>query len=254
MKTNTNTFWMKIWHRLRKNPAAMFGLFLIALICLAAISAPMITRHDPYEQLIWSEGSSAKLAPPCAKHWFGTDIYGRDIYTRVVYGARISLKIGLAATGISTVLGVILGCLAGYYGGFIDDIITWLINVFFAFPFLLFVLALVAYLPPSLTLMYIAIGMVGWAPFARVARGQVIQVRSMDFVESAEAIGAGSLRIMTRHILPNIVSPIIVQASLQVGSVIMLESSLSFLGFYCFRSPAVSTSIRFLHKKKVYLH
>lgn len=209
----------------------MFGLFLIAIVCLAAVSAPLITRYDPYEQLIWSEGSAAKLAPPCAKHWFGTDVYGRDIYSRVVYGARISLKIGFVATGVSAVIGIILGCLAGYYGGLIDDIISWLINVFFAFPFLLFVLALVAYLPPSFLLMYFAIGMVGWAPFARVARGQVIQVKNMPYVESAVAIGASDFRIMARHILPNIISPIIVQASLQIGSVIMLESSLSFLGF-----------------------
>jgi len=221
----------EVWQRLRRNPAAMFGLFLIVVICLAAICAPLITRYDPYEQLIWSEGSSAKLLPPCAKHWFGTDIYGRDIYTRVVYGARISLKIAFIATGISAFIGVVLGCLAGYYGGLIDDIITWLINVFFAFPFLLFVLALVAYLPPSFMLMYIAIGMVGWVPFARLSRGQVIQVKSMPYIESAVAIGVSDFRIIQRHILPNIISSIIVQAGLQLGSVIMLESSLSFLGF-----------------------
>jgi len=221
----------EIWYRFRKNPAAMLGLFLISIICLAALFAPMITRYDPYEQLIWTEGVSAKLVPPCREHWFGTDVYGRDIYSRVVYGARISIKIGFVATMMAALIGVVLGCLAGYYGGLVDDIINWLINTFFAFPFMLFVLALVAYLPPSLTLMYLAIGMVSWAPFARVARGQVFQLKSMAFVESAEAIGAGDFRIITRHILPNILSPIIVQSGLEMGGNILLESSLSFLGF-----------------------
>jgi ABC-type dipeptide/oligopeptide/nickel transport system permease subunit len=230
-KPEGRSLWMDGWLRLRKNKLAMFGLALVILICIAAILAPIITRYDPYEQLIWSEGKSAQLSPPSARHWFGTDIYGRDIYTRVIYGARISLQIGFAATAMSVIIGVILGSLAGYYGGVIDDIISWLTNVIFAFPFLLFVLALVAYLPPSLPLMYSAIGIISWASFARVARGQVIQVKRMEYVEAATAIGGGDGRIIFKHILPNIMAPIIIQASLEVGSIIMLESSLSFLGF-----------------------
>jgi peptide/nickel transport system permease protein/oligopeptide transport system permease protein len=230
-KVEGRSLWMDGWLRLRKNKLAMLGLTLVIIICLAAIFAPYITQYDPYEQLIWKEGRSAQLAPPSAKHWFGTDVYGRDIYTRVVYGARISLQIGFAATGVAVVIGVILGSLAGYYGGFIDDIISWLTNVIFAFPFLLFVLALVAYLPPSMPLMYMSIGIISWASFARVARGQVIQVRGMEFVEAATAIGGSDWRIIFKHILPNILAPIIVQATLEVGSIIMLESSLSFLGF-----------------------
>ncbi|HHW01604.1 MAG TPA: ABC transporter permease [Thermoanaerobacterales bacterium] len=230
-KIEGRSLWMDAWLRLRKNKSAMFGMTLVIIICLAAIFAPYITRYDPYDQLIWKEGASAKLAPPSAAHWFGTDVYGRDIYTRVVYGARISLQIGFAATGISVIIGVILGSLAGYYGGFIDDIISWLTNVIFAFPFLLFVLALVAYLPPSLPLMYMSIGIISWASFARVARGQVIQVKGMEYVEAATAVGGGDGRIIFKHILPNILAPIIVQATLEVGSIIMLESSLSFLGF-----------------------
>jgi ABC-type dipeptide/oligopeptide/nickel transport system permease subunit len=230
-KPEGRSLWVDGWLRLRKNKLAMFGLALVILICIAAILAPIITRYDPYEQLIWSEGKSAQLSPPSARHWFGTDIYGRDIYTRVIYGARISLQIGFAATAMSVIIGVILGSLAGYYGGVIDDIISWLTNVIFAFPFLLFVLALVAYLPPSLPLMYSAIGIISWASFARVARGQVIQVKRMEYVEAATAIGGGDGRIIFKHILPNILAPIIIQASLEVGSIIMLESSLSFLGF-----------------------
>ncbi|MDI3480922.1 MAG: peptide/nickel transport system permease protein [Tepidanaerobacteraceae bacterium] len=225
------SLWMDAWLRLRKNKSATFGLTLVIIICLAAIFAPYITRYDPYKQLIWTEGIKAKLAPPSAEHWFGTDVYGRDIYTRVVYGARISLQIGFAATGMSVIIGVVLGSLAGYYGGFIDDFISWLTNVVFAFPFLLFVLALVAYLPPSLPLMYSAIGVVSWASFARVARGQVMQVKRNEYVEAATAVGGGDSRILFRHILPNILAPIIVQATLEMGSIILLESSLSFLGF-----------------------
>lgn len=230
-KMEGRSLWADGWSRLKRNKLAMFGMWLIIIICLAAIFAPYITRYDPYEQFIWTEGPSARLCPPCAKYWFGTDVYGRDIYTRVIYGARISLQIGFAATAISVVIGVALGSIAGYYGGFIDDFITWLTNVIFAFPFLLFVLALVAYLPPSLSLLYMAIGIVSWASFARVARSQVIQVKEMEFVEAATAMGGKDSRILLKHILPNILAPIIVQTTLEIGSIIMLESSLSFLGF-----------------------
>lgn len=230
-KFEGRSLWMDGWIRLKRNKLAMFGLALVIIICLAAIFAPYITRYDPNEQFVWSEGIEAKLAPPSSKYWFGTDVYGRDIFTRVIYGARISLQIGFAATAMSLIIGVILGCIAGYYGGFVDDFISWLTNVIFAFPFLLFVLALVAYLPPSLPLLYMSIGIISWASFARVARGQVIQVKEMEYVESATAVGGSDSRIIFKHILPNILAPIIVQATLEIGSIIMLESSLSFLGF-----------------------
>jgi len=230
-KIEGRSLWMDGWIRLKKNKIAMLGMWLVIILCLAAIFAPYITIYDPYEQFIWTEGISAKLAPPNSKYWFGTDVYGRDIYARVIYGARISLQIGFVATAISVVIGVILGCLSGYYGGFIDDFISWLTNVIFAFPFLLFVLALVAYLPPSLPLLYMSIGIISWAPFARIARGQVIQVKEMEYVEAAIAMGGSEPRIIFKHILPNILAPIIVQATLEIGSIIMLESSLSFLGF-----------------------
>ncbi|MGI5857998.1 MAG: ABC transporter permease [Tepidanaerobacteraceae bacterium] len=230
-KMEGRSLWMDGWIRLKRNKLAMFGMWLVIIICLSAIFAPYITRYDPNEQFIWTEGASVKLAPPSSKYWFGTDVYGRDIYTRVIYGARISLQIGFAATTMSVIIGVVLGSLAGYYGGFVDDAISWLTNVIFAFPFLLFVLALVAYLPPSLPLLYMSIGIISWASFARVARGQVIQVKEMEYVEAATAIGGNDSRIIFKHILPNILAPIIVQATLEIGSIIMLESSLSFLGF-----------------------
>ena len=219
------------WSRSLKNKPAMAGLFLVAVIALAAIFAPYITRYHPTEQLIWTEGSKVQLVPPCGRFWFGTDIYGRDVFSRVVYGARTSLLIGTASTVISLAIGVTLGALAGYYGGVVDDIVSWLANVFFAFPFILFVLALVAYLPPGLPLMYAAIGIVNWAGVARLVRGQVLSVREKEYVEAAEALGGSGARVILRHILPNIMAPVLVQATLGMGGIIMLESSLSFLGF-----------------------
>ena len=219
------------WSRLLRNKSAMAGLFLVTVITLAAVFAPYITRYQPTEQLIWTEGSKVQLVPPCSRFWFGTDIYGRDVFSRVVYGARASLLIGTASTVISLVIGISLGALAGYYGGVVDDIISWLANVFFAFPFILFVLALVAYLPPGLPLMYAAIGIVNWAGVARLVRGQVLSVREKEYVEAAETLGGSSARIILRHILPNIMAPVVVQATLGMGGIIMLESSLSFLGF-----------------------
>lgn len=223
--------WTDARSRFCKNKAAVTGLFFIIVIVLAAVFAPFITRYDPAEQLVWTEGEAVQLVPPCGRFWFGTDIYGRDIFSRVVYGARVSLQIGVVSTIISLVIGVSLGALAGYYGGIVDDIISWLINVMFAFPFLLFVLALVAYLPPGLPLMYAALGIVNWAGVARLVRGQVLLVRGKEYVEAAEVLGGSDARIIAKHILPNILAPVIVHATLGMGGIIMLESSLSFLGF-----------------------
>jgi len=225
------SLWADSWIRLKRHRLAMTGLFLVVFLVLVAIFAPFIAPYSPYEQLIWTQGAAAKLAPPSAEHWFGTDYYGRDVFSRVVYGARISLQIGIASTAISVVIGIILGALAGYFSGYVDDFISWLINVILAFPFLLFVLALVAYLPRGLTILYFAIGIVNWAPIARVVRGQVLSVRSQDYVEAARAVGGSDVRIIGRHVVPNVLAPVIVQATLGMGSIIMLEAGLSFLGF-----------------------
>jgi len=230
-KREGRSLWMDSWLRLKRNKLAMFGLFLVVFLVVVALFAPVIATHGPYEQLIWTEGKAAQLQPPSAQHWFGTDYYGRDIFSRIVYGARISLQIGIASTIISVSIGIVMGAIAGYYGGVVDDIISWLINVTFAFPFLLFVLALVAYLPPSLIIMYAAIGIVNWASIARVVRGQVLSVKEKEYVEAAIALGGKDFRIIFMHILPNVLAPVIVQATLGMGNIIMLESALSFLGF-----------------------
>ncbi|MGE5573519.1 MAG: ABC transporter permease [Bacteroidota bacterium] len=225
------SLWYYAWLRLKRNKSAMFGLALVLLIVLSAVFAPWVTRYDPIEQLIWTEGGSAQLAPPSAKHWFGTDLYGRDVFSRVVYGTRVSLRLALAATVISVGIGTALGALAGYYGGFIDDVVSWLISVIFAFPFLLFVIAIVAYLPPSDTLVYTAIGVVSWIGVARIVRGQVMAIKETEFVQAAVASGASDARIIFKHILPNVIAPVIVSATLGMGGIVMLEAGLTFLGF-----------------------
>lgn len=224
------SLWVEAWRRLRRNKLAMIGLGMIGLVIFCAVFAPLVAPYDPVEQRIWKEGAALRLARPYILHWFGTDTYGRDIFSRVIHGTRISLSIALAATTIAVLIGVTLGALAGYYAGFIDDAVSWLMNVIFAFPFLLFVIALVAYLPPSLPLMYGAIGIVFWVAMGRLVRGQVLACKGREFVEAAVALGARDGRIIFRHILPNVLSPMIVHATLNMGQIVILEAALSYLG------------------------
>ncbi|RCW48775.1 MULTISPECIES: ABC transporter permease [unclassified Halanaerobium] len=231
LKETSDTLLKDSWRKLKRNKLALVGMSIVILFIIVAILAPYLTPYDPVEQLIWTEGAAVKLAPPSADHLFGTDLYGRDILTRVIYGARISLQISIAAMSISVLIGIILGTLAGYYGGIIDDIISWIINVLYAFPFLLFVIAIVAFFPPSLILTFSAISLVYWMSIARVVRGQVLSIKEKEFVEAARALGVKDWKIMFKHILPNIIAPVIVQATLGMGSIIMIEASLTYLGF-----------------------
>ena len=220
------------WLRFRRNKLAMVGLIMVITVILAALFADIIAPYPPMKQLIWTEGAEAKLAAPSAKHMMGTDLYGRDILSRVLFGARISLQIGIFATVVTLLIGIPLGAIAGYRGGFADDIISWLVNVIFAFPFMLFVLAVVSvFKDPGIFLIYVAIGVVNWVQVCRVTRGQFISLRGREFVEAAHALGLPQHRIIFRHILPNAVAPIIVQATLGMGSIIMIEAGLAYLGF-----------------------
>mgnify|MGYP003588056804 CR=1 FL=1 len=232
IKQAGGSLWYEAWIRFRRNKLAMVGLFMVVTILAIAIFAPLVAPHDPLKQLIWTEGKAAKLAVPSANHLMGTDLYGRDILSRIIYGARISLQIGIFSTLVSLLLGVPLGAMAGYFGGKVDDFVSWIINVIFAFPFLLFVLAVVAvFKNPSMVVVYVAIGVVQWVSIARVIRAQFIYLREREFVEAAKALGLPTWRIVFVHILPNALAPVIVQATLGMGGIILLEAGLAFLGF-----------------------
>lgn len=220
------------WLRFRRNRLAMAGLAMTISIVLLAMFANFVAPYDPIKQLIWTEGASAKLAAPSLKHLFGTDLYGRDIFSRVLYGARISLQIGIFATLVTLMIGVPLGAIAGYMGGIADDVVSWLVNVIFAFPFMLFVLAVISvFQNPSLYLVFVAIGVVNWVGICRVTRGEFMSLRNREFVEAARALGLPTSRIIFRHILPNAFAPVIVQATMGMGGIITIEAGLAYLGF-----------------------
>jgi ABC-type dipeptide/oligopeptide/nickel transport system permease subunit len=211
--------------RLKTDRRAWLGGGVIGLLVLLAIAAPIFARHDPFGvELINS------LQPPNGQHWFGTDVQGRDVWARLVYGARVSLSVGILSQGIALTLGVILGLVAGYYGRWIDEVVMRLADVTLAFPTLLLLIALVAALQPSLTVVFITIGVVGWAGMARLVRGQVLVIRELEFVQAERALGANDIRILMLHVLPSVVAPVVIAATLGVAGAIMAESSLSFLG------------------------
>ena len=211
--------------RLGSDRRAWFGGGTIVVLALLALAAPIVAMHDPFGiDLINS------LQPPSLQHWFGTDIQGRDVWARLVYGARVSLSVGIISQGIALSLGEILGLVAGYYGKWVDELVMRLADVTLAFPTLLLLIALVAALQPSLTVVFATIGLVGWAGMARLVRGQVLVVRELEFVQAERALGARDIRILIRHILPSVVAPVVIAATLGVAGAIMAESSLSFLG------------------------
>ncbi|HEX3866967.1 MAG TPA: ABC transporter permease [Gemmatimonadaceae bacterium] len=204
---------------------AWMGGGTIVLLVVLAVAAPVVARHDPLAvDLINS------LQSPSASHWLGTDIEGRDVWARLLYGARVSLSVGLFSQGIALALGVALGLIAGYYRRWIDELVMRLADVTLAFPTLLLLIALVAALQPSLTVVFVTIGFVGWAGMARLVRGQVLVVRELEFVQAERALGARDVRILIRHILPSVIAPVVVAATLGVAGAIIAESSLSFLG------------------------
>lgn len=231
-RPQTGNLWQEAWIRFRRNRLAMAGLVMVVFLIVVAVFAPFFAPFDPYKQLIWSEGLKVRLAPPTGTHWMGTDLFGRDIMSRVIFGARISLQIGIFATVVSLCIGVPLGAAAGFFGGRVDDLISWLINVVFAFPFFLFVLAILAvFRNPGMLVVFTAIGLVNWVSIARVTRAQFISLREREYVEATRALGLPTRRVIFRHILPNALAPVIVQATLGMGSVIMVEAGLAFIGF-----------------------
>ncbi len=208
------------------NRLGYIGIAIAAIIVLMAVFAPLIATHDPLAQDL-----SLRFLPPSSEHWFGTDMLGRDMFSRVVYGARISLVVGLTVVIVSAVIGILIGAVAGFYGGWVDKFLSgYLFNVFLAFPGLLLAIALVAFLGAGLGKMILALCIIGWVGYARVMRGQVLKVREYDFVQAAKALGASNARILSTHIMPNSIQPLIVQASLGMAGAVLAEASLSFLG------------------------
>ncbi|NOR83977.1 MAG: ABC transporter permease subunit [Ardenticatenales bacterium] len=213
------------WARLRRSPGAMIGLVLIGLLLLMALTADLTARQGIDEQDL-----RKGLLSPGREFVLGTDEFGRDMLSRIIHGSRVSLQVGIIATAVSAAVGISLGAIAGYFGGRIDYLIQGIVDISWAFPTILMAIFLIAVLGPSLTNVMIAVGVVYWGGFARVVRGQVLSLREWEFVLAAQAIGAGDWRIMFRHILPNIISPVIVMATLMMGDAILIEATLSFLG------------------------
>lgn len=215
----------KTFGRLFRNKLAATGAVVLCVLILMAALAPVVQTHDPLDV-----DTKAMLAPPSASHWFGTDELGRDVYSRVVAGARISIVVGVVAVMIALVLGTTLGVLAGYYGGAVDTAISGFIDALWAFPTIILALAITTALGPGLVNVLIAIGIVFTPNFARMVRGMVLSVRETEYVQGARAIGLNDFEIIMRYVIPNIASVIIVQTSLNAAQAILAEASLSFMG------------------------
>ena len=217
--------WLAAWRRLRRRRTAMWGLGVVLMFTLMALLAPWLGLQDP---IATSWGAIRKA--PSAAHWFGTDEIGRDVFARVVWGTQASLLAGVVSVSISLLIGVPLGLLAGFVGGWVDMVIARITDAFLACPFLILAIALAAFLGPSLSNAMMAIGISAAPIFVRLTRGQVMQVKVEDYIEAARAVGNPPWRIALRHVLPNTLPPILVQATLAIASAVIAEASLSFLG------------------------
>jgi peptide/nickel transport system permease protein len=219
------TFRSLAWRRFLRHHLALAGAVVITLIVLAALFAPLLAPHNPNHVEIMSAREGPSLT-----FLLGTDLVGRDVLSRLIYGARISLSVGLLAVGMYVIIGLILGCLAGYFGGWVDMVISRLVDAVLSFPVLMLILVIVGLLGPSIINIVLVLGLLGWPEVARIVRGQTLAVREELYVLSSEAVGAPSNRIILKDILPNIMSPVIVNATFGVARAILIEAGLSFLG------------------------
>ncbi|RXZ83149.1 ABC transporter permease [Paenibacillaceae bacterium] len=217
--------WKAFYKKLSKNKAALIGGYFLIFVCIAALIGPYLTSYDPTKV-----DYSIKLLKPSTDHWFGTDHNGRDIFTRIVHGMQLTLSVGIFSVVVGASIGVVLGIFSGYYGGKIDTIIMRIMDILLAFPGILLALAIVSVLGKSLTNVIIAVGIFSIPTFARVVRGATLSVCKLEYIDAMRALGAGDMRIIFKHILPNITSPIIVQATLRIAIAILTASGLSFLG------------------------
>ena len=220
-----SSLWRDAWHRLQKNRLAVGGGGLLVLLTLACVLGPLFSAYSYEEQNL-----SNMFAPPGAAHWFGTDQLGRDLLVRLLYGGRISLGVGLCATFVALTIGVVYGAIAGYFGGRTDAVMMRLVDIIYALPFTIFVILLMVFFGRNIVLLFVAIGAVEWLTMARIVRGQVMALKKMEFIEAARSLGYGNRRIIFRHMLPNILGPVIVYTTLTIPAVMLLEAFLSFLG------------------------
>ena len=220
-----NSLWHDAWLRLQKNKLAVFGLWALIVIALACVVGPWL-MHYGYEEQNLDLGASA----PGSAHWLGTDTLGRDLLVRLLYGGRVSLAVGLCATFVALSIGVTYGAVAGFFGGKLDAVMMRAVDIMYSLPFAIFVILLMVFFGRNIVLLFVAIGAVEWLTMARIVRSQVMAIKKMEFIEAARSLGFGRRRIIFRHILPNVLGPIIVYTTLTIPGVMLLEAFLSFLG------------------------
>ncbi|MEY3008181.1 MAG: hypothetical protein RI942_2523 [Pseudomonadota bacterium] len=219
------SLWEDAWRRLKKNRLALFGLGVLGLFVASALLTPWIAPYA-YD----AQNLDLGATPPSAQHWLGTDIFGRDLLTQIMYGGRISLAVGFVATAVALVIGVTWGAVAGYVGGRVDAVMMRIVDILYALPFMIFIVLLMVVFGRNLLLLFLAIGAVEWLTMARIMRGQVQALRKQEFVEAAISLGLSPMTIIRRHLVPNALGPIIVYTTLTIPSVMLLEAFLSFLG------------------------
>lgn len=219
------SLWKDAWLRLRKNKMAVFGFVVVTIISVCCVVGPYLIKYS-YEDQDLNLGAT----PPSAEHWLGTDKLGRDQLSRILFGGRISLMVGLCATAVSLTIGVLYGTIAGFIGGKLDAIMMRIVDILYALPFTIFVILLMVFFGRNIILLFVAIGAVEWLTMARIVRGQVQSLRKQEFIEACISLGLTRGRIILRHLIPNVLGPIVVYTTLTIPSVMLLEAFLSFLG------------------------
>lgn len=221
----SNSLWKDAWYRLLKNKLAVFGLVFISLEILICILTPWIAPYG-FE----TQNLELTLAKPSLAHWFGTDNLGRDLFTRILHGGRISMTVGILASLVSVIVGVLYGAISGFIGGKTDNLLMRIVDILYALPFIFLVIILMVYFGRNILLLFVALGLTQWLTMARIVRGQVISLKQKEFVEAAKSLGVKTSRIILKHLIPNVLGPVIVYLTLTVPSVILEEAFLSFLG------------------------
>ncbi len=230
------SLWRDAWHRLRKNKSAVTGLWIVAALSFICIFGPLLRflpdriRPAGLSFTYAQQDLRLRVTPPTARHWLGTDQLGRDVLARLMFGGRISLMVGLSATAVALTIGLLYGAVSGYFGGKLDRLMMRVVDIIYTLPFAIFVILLMVFFGRNLVLIFVAIGAVEWLTMARIVRGQVMALKKQEFIEAAVALGLRKRSIILRHILPNVLGPVVVYATLTVPGVMLLEAFLSFLG------------------------